>query len=76
VVKLAAQESGKQAWQVDNYDDDAKEVYTSTYVLVSNRADFFDSALLGGLLTAIDVPRGVRTWTDDYSNLWQVLHLR
>jgi spermidine synthase len=76
VVKLIAEESGKEAWEVDNYDDDSQEVYTSTYVLVTTRPGFFDSVLLGGQLTKIDVPHGLHAWTDDYSNLWQLLNFK
>ena len=73
VVKLAAGEVGKDAWQVDDVDDDAQEVYTSTYVLVTDRAGFFEDALLKNQLIPINTPAHLRTWTDDYSNLWQVL---
>ncbi len=76
IVKLAADQLHQQAWQIDNDNDDPAEVFTSTYVLVSNRSGFFDSPLLRGELTQIDVPAHLRAWTDDYSNLWQVLKLR
>lgn len=76
VVKLAALATHKEAWQIDNYDDDEQETYRSTYVLVSNRRGFFENPLFADQLTAIDVPRALRTWTDDYSNLWQILTLR
>lgn len=73
VVKLAAEEAHKQAWQVDSEGDDAAEVFASTYVLVSSRASFFEDRLFSGELARIDVPAGMRPWTDDYSNLWQIL---
>lgn len=76
VVRLAALDMHKEAWQVDAYDDEAREAYTSTYVLVSDRKGFFDNPLFSDQLTAIDVPRGLAMWTDDYSNLWQVLTIR
>jgi hypothetical protein len=76
IVKLAALDMHKEAWQVDAYDNDAREAYTSTYVLVSNRAGFFDNPLFMDQLIGIDAPRGLRMWTDDYSNLWQVLTIK
>ncbi len=76
VVMLAALAMHKEAWQIDNYDDDSTEAYRSTYVLVSNRPGFFEDPLFADQLTAIHVPPGLRTWTDDYSNLWQVLTLK
>jgi hypothetical protein len=73
IVMLAAKEAGKPAWQIDNDDDDSTEVYASTYVLVSGRPGFFQSNLLKGQLEPIAVPPHLRPWTDDFSNLWQVL---
>lgn len=76
VVKLAADESGKPTWRVDNYDDDLKDVYGASYVLVSSRAGFFDSPLFRRKLLPIVVPNHLREWTDDYSSLWQLLNLK
>jgi SAM-dependent methyltransferase len=76
VVQLAANESHKQAWQIDNDADDPAQIFTATYVLVSSRAGFFDQLLFRGQLIAIQVPPSLRPWTDDYSNLWQVLKLK
>ena len=76
IVALGTQGIGKEVWQVENGEDDRKEVFDSTYVLVSSRAGFFSDALFTGLLDKIEVPRNLRAWTDDYSNLWQVLNYR
>ncbi len=73
VIKLAAEESGTQAWEVDSDDNEVQEIYGASYVLVTNRPGFFTSALLKGRLSNVTVPPGMRPWTDDYSNLWQVL---
>lgn len=74
IVALGNQNGGKQIWQVENGSDDAKEVFDSTYVLVSGRPNFFSNSLFRGLLTSIDISRHLHPWTDDYSNLWQVLN--
>ncbi|MBV9407128.1 MAG: fused MFS/spermidine synthase [Acidobacteriaceae bacterium] len=74
VVMLAAKESGKPAWEVDNEDDDAHEIYSAGYVLISSRPNFFTHPTFEGELIEIDPPRTLRPWTDDYSNLWQVLN--
>ncbi|MBV8895131.1 MAG: fused MFS/spermidine synthase [Acidobacteriaceae bacterium] len=76
IVALANQNSGKQIWQAENGNDDPKEIFDSTYVLVSSRPNFFNNPLFRGLLTSIDIPRQLRLWTDDYSNLWQVLSFK
>lgn len=73
VVLLSTKPFGKEAWQVDSDDDDAREVYGATYVLISSRPNFFNDPALRGELIKIDMPPHLRTWTDDYSNLWQVL---
>jgi len=73
VVMLAAKESGKRVFEVDNDDDDNREIYGANYVLVTSRPNFFDQPEFRGRLLAINVPTNLRTWTDDYSNLWQVL---
>ncbi len=74
VVALGTIDSGKQVWRIDNADNDLQEIYSSTYVLASSRRNLFSNALFHGLLEKIDIPRGLRPWTDDYSNLWQVLN--
>jgi len=76
VVKLAADAIHKQAWQVDSEGDDPAEVFPATYVLVSNRPDFFNDPLFRDQLSRIDVPPRLRPWTDDYSNLWQILKFK
>jgi hypothetical protein len=76
IVALGNQNRGKRVWQVENENDDEKEVFDSTYVLVSNRAKFFGNPLFRGLLTEVSIPRNLRPWTDDYSNLWQVLNFK
>lgn len=73
VVALASRGTGKEIWMVDNGDDYARQVFASTYVLVSSRPSFFSNPLFTNLLEKVDIPANLRPWTDDYSNLWQVL---
>lgn len=75
VVKLAVEESGWRAWQVENDTDLRIQVFDSTWVLVTERPHFFDNALLKGKLEPISVPAGMRPWTDDFSSLWPILRL-
>jgi len=76
VVQIAAQRSGKSAWEVDNDDRDLSEIYGATYVLVTNREGFSNEPLLKGKLRTISVPSHLREWTDDYSNLWDILDMK
>ncbi len=73
VVELAARRSGKSAWLVDNEDGDLSLIYASSYVLVTSRQGFSKEAPLKGKLQRIQVPAHLREWTDDYSNLWDIL---
>ena len=75
VVEAAAQGSGHQARIVTNQDNDNYGVFQSDYVLVTNRPNFFDDPLLKTQVRTISLPSGTRRWTDDYSNLWQALHI-
>ncbi|HEX4276106.1 MAG TPA: fused MFS/spermidine synthase [Bryobacteraceae bacterium] len=73
VVALAAAEDGKQAMMVSLDADDDKEVAASDWVLVSSRAGFFEQTEIKGAGEAIKPIAGLRTWTDDYSNLYKIL---
>lgn len=53
--------------------DEEREIWGSTWVLVSGRESFFESPLIRNAGTAIDYRPGLRMWTDDYSNLFQIL---
>ncbi len=74
VVALGAAESGKRAKMVsfEADDRDSTEETDSDWVLVTSRPGFFDQPELK-VATAIDPIRGLRMWTDDYSNLYRIL---
>ena len=72
VVKLAAASLGKDARLVDT-EDEENDVFGSTWVLVTSSAGFFDRPLMRTAAVAAPLPSGMRVWTDDYSNLFQIL---
>lgn len=74
VVAAAAERSGHQSRMITNPDDDNYGVFQSDYVLVTNRANFFDDPLLKSKVHLIDLPAGTRPWTDDFSNIWRTVH--
>jgi SAM-dependent methyltransferase len=76
VVELAAQRSGKSAWLVENDDRDLSEIFAASYVLVTSREGFSKEPLLRGKLQPIHVPLHLREWTDEYSNLWDILQTK
>jgi hypothetical protein len=67
-----AKATGKLARVVDTDDDDSQDVFGATWVLLTSPASGFDDALVQ-TSAAIDTKRAVRLWTDDYSNLFQIL---
>jgi SAM-dependent methyltransferase len=72
VVKLAAESLRKDARLVDT-EDEANDVFGSTWVLVTSGAGFFDGPLMRTAAVEVPMPRKKRMWTDDYSNLFQIL---
>jgi spermidine synthase len=72
-VALAAAETGKQALLVSIDEDDEKEIASSDWVLVSSRPGFFEQPEIKEATAKISPIAGLRTWTDDYSNLYKIL---
>jgi len=71
VVKLAAVSLQKDARLVDT-EDEENDVFGSTWVLVTSSPRFFEGPLML-TATVVPLPRKARMWTDDYSNLFQIL---
>jgi hypothetical protein len=72
VVQGEANATGHVARLVDTDDDDSQDVFGATWVLVTNPSPGFDAGILNNS-TEIESKRFVRLWTDDYSNLFQIL---
>ncbi len=71
-VALLAQESGREAHLIENKRDDATRTFSSDWILVGqNEGERYQ--WIKDAETVIAVPPGLRVWTDDFSNLWQVL---
>jgi hypothetical protein len=63
----------KEDGTVDTEDDDNAGTFGSTWVLVSGRNDFFASPPVHGATVKVKQRARLRMWTDDYSNLFQIL---
>ncbi len=63
---------GTVARLVDTEDDDSQDVFGATWVLMTSPAAGFDDFETRNS-TEISDTRHVRLWTDDYSNLYQIL---
>jgi hypothetical protein len=73
VVDGEAQATGHVARLVDTADEDDTDVFGATWVLVTAPSPGFDNEIMQSS-TKIDPPKKkVRLWTDDYSNLFQIL---
>jgi SAM-dependent methyltransferase len=73
VADLAAHAFGKHDVLIDSDDDDDNAVFSATWVLISARQSFFDFPFIFKAGTPIKDVDGLRMWTDDYSNLFQIL---
>jgi len=73
VVATLARALGKHVMEVENDDDDDKAVFNAEWVLVSDRQGFFQFPLILKVATPVKSQPGLRVWTDDSSNLFQIL---
>ncbi len=73
VVQLLASEAGCDAEMVTNDDDHRKLIDSSDWVLVTRNKRFLDSMDSTVMIEPIEVPPGLRAWTDDFNNLFQIL---
>ncbi len=73
VAAQIAQAIGKKVRMVENADDSDTDTAASTWVLVTADPAIFRSPLLKSAAVPVEIPRGQRLWTDDYSNVLQAL---
>jgi SAM-dependent methyltransferase len=64
--------TGRVARLVDNEEDESQDVFSSTWVLIKSPAAGFTPEEIQHS-TELQSTRTVRLWTDDYSNLFQIL---
>ncbi|MDX2154209.1 MAG: fused MFS/spermidine synthase [Bryobacteraceae bacterium] len=72
VVGLSAGELKKAATAVDTEDSDDGNCFGATWVLVANEPGYLANLPFHNG-TALATRAGLRTWTDDYSNLFRIL---
>lgn len=73
VVERAAREMGKEAMLVKSKENDDRQTSASDWVLVTARSDFFKGPLLRPACVPVERRDHLRLWTDQYSNLFQIL---
>jgi len=72
VLAGEARSSGRRARVVDTEDDDDTGVFAATWVLVAAPPGDFDNEIRANS-NPVSRSQRVRLWTDDYSNLFQIL---
>jgi hypothetical protein len=73
VVKTAAESFGKTIRLVTTEGDRSREIYRSTWALISSDNAFFERETLREVVQEIPPPTNFRMWTDDYSSVFSVL---
>jgi hypothetical protein len=77
VCAAGAEYFKKPAMVVSDSGEGGSYLNSSTWVLVTSDPDLFNApSFQGADMSAPKVPAGFRPWTDDYSNLVQILSLR
>ena len=73
VVKQLAEEAGYEAVLITDDAEDDKYLSRTDWVIVTKNRDFIDDEEVKAKRTAIEPIAGMRTWTDDFNNLFQIL---
>ena len=72
VLAGEAQVWGKMGRVVETDDDDSQDLFGTTWVVIRSPAAGFNSTIIGRSFDLAKA-RKIRLWTDDYSNLFQIL---
>jgi hypothetical protein len=75
VLEQLARNAGMQAVRVIDREDPARGVFDSEWVLVTANAEFLANPAVARARQPIDVPAGLRLWTDDYSSLFPIIKI-
>jgi hypothetical protein len=73
VVKQLADNAGYPAKSIENDSDDDQCIASADWVLITRNSRFLNSPVVQKNADAIDPIKGLRLWTDDYNNLFQIL---
>jgi hypothetical protein len=77
VCEGGAETVGRQAWAVEDDGDQASYFSSSTWVLVtSDLAMYKSDSFKDAYSYQLSPKKGFRSWTDDYSNLFQILDVK
>ena len=71
--ELARNELGKQALLISHAGDMENYIYSTEWVLMTSGRDLLAIPEIRDAATELETKPGIRLWTDDYSNLIQIL---
>ena len=66
----------KPAVLIVNEDDQTNGIYRSSWVLMAGSSDFFAAPQIESVAERLPSEAPMRLWTDDYSNLFEILKWR
>ena len=75
VLEQLARNAGMQAVDVIAREDATRQQFDSEWVLLTSNAEFLANPSIVRARHPIDVPAGLRLWTDDYSSLFPIIKL-
>lgn len=73
VVERIAASLGKKTFCVVSPSEEGKEIYGADWVLLTSHQDLSENPWFQDMGAALQARPGIRAWTDDYSNLFQIL---
>jgi spermidine synthase len=73
VVERIAASLGKKTFCVVSPSEEGKEIYGADWVLLTSHQDLSENPWFQDMGAALQARPGTRAWTDDYSNLFQIL---
>ena len=73
VVKQLAEEAGYEAVLITDDAEDDKYLSRTDWVIVTKNREFIDDPGVKAKRVKIEAIPGMRTWTDDFNNLFQIL---
>ena len=77
VCEGGAEAVGRQAWTVEDEGEDASYLSSSTWVLVTSDLSIYSGKFFKDAYSyQLSPTKGFRAWTDDYSNLFQILNVK
>lgn len=76
VVRSLADQAGLAAWRIEDSPEDRTLLAPSTWVLVTSNAELLARFAAEEVGDQVPARGDLRPWTDDYSNLFQVVRFR